>query len=335
MITKTTKNFQEAVLKNMTFTAYPYENYILYKNEKRSELGYFIKYGREDYYEFSIGDYTIPHDFSLCFNHQEELMRFGTVYIGETEFVIEQSPISSFTPSSFFVVEKGLVGRQTWRKGKHFHGAEITIYKKYIDEVVRPLFPNTIDFDDFLNNHTYRYLPLSIISIIQNLLSHAQAHTLTPIYLESKILEALALLYQEVHSAPNNAFSTQLNHGQVKIGTNRYITLSTSDVRALQKAYDILTKEAAHPPTIKALSQMVFLNEQKLKAGFSARYHMSISEYTQSIRMAMAENLLSTTELSIEEVAKEVGYHHSGNFIKMFKKYHGKTPLAFRKMNHG
>ena len=309
MITKTTKNFQEAVLKNMTFTAYPYENYILYKNEKRSELGYFIKYGREDYYEFSIGDYTIPHDFSLCFNHQEELMRFGTVYMGETEFVIEQSPISSFTPSSFFVVEKGLVGR--------------------------PLFPNTIDFDDFLNNHTYRYLPLSIISIIQNLLSHAQAHTLTPIYLESKILEALALLYQEVHSAPNNAFSTQLNHGQVKIGTNRYITLSTSDVRALQKAYDILTKEAAHPPTIKALSQMVFLNEQKLKAGFSAKYHMSISEYTQSIRIAMAENLLSTTELSIEEVAKEVGYHHSGNFIKMFKKYHGKTPLAFRKMNHG
>ncbi|MEE1073746.1 MAG: AraC family transcriptional regulator [Cellulosilyticum sp.] len=309
MITKTTKNFQEAVLKNMTFTAYPYENYILYKNEKRSELGYFIKYGREDYYEFSIGDYTIPHDFSLCFNHQEELMRFGTVYMGETEFVIEQSPISSFTPSSFFVVEKGLVGR--------------------------PLFPNTIDFDDFLNNHTYRYLPLSIISIIQNLLSHAQAHTLTPIYLESKILEALALLYQEVHSAPNNAFSTQLNHGQVKTGTNRYITLSTSDVRALQKAYDILTKEAAHPPTIKALSQMVFLNEQKLKAGFSAKYHMSISEYTQSIRIAMAENLLSTTELSIEEVAKEVGYHHSGNFIKMFKKYHGKTPLAFRKMNHG
>ena len=71
MITKTTKAFQEAVLKNMTFTAYPYENYILYKNGKRSELGYFIKYRREDYYEFSIGDYTIPHDFSLCFNHQD------------------------------------------------------------------------------------------------------------------------------------------------------------------------------------------------------------------------------------------------------------------------
>jgi len=332
MITKTTKAFQEAVLKNMTFNAYPYENYTLYKNETRSELGYFMKYSREGYYDFGIGDYTIPHDFSLCFSHQEELMRFGTVYMGETEFVLENSPISSFTPSSFFVIEKSLAGRQVWRKGKHYHGAEITIYKKYIDEVIKPLFPKTIDFDSFLNNHTYRYLPLSIVSIVQNLLNHAEAHTLTPIYLESKVLEALALLYQEVHTSPDNAFSTQLNLSQVKIGKERYITLTASDGRALQKAYEILTKEATHPPTIKALSQMVFLNEQKLKAGFSAKYHMSISEYTQSIRMTMAENLLSTTELSIEEVAKEVGYHHSGNFIKMFKKYHGKTPLAFRKM---
>ena len=76
---------------------------------------------------------------------------------------------------------------------------------------------------------------------------------------------------------------------------------------------------------------MVFLNEQKLKAGFSAKYHMSISQYTTSIRMTMAENLLSTTDLSIDEISKMVGYNYSGNFVKMFKKVHGKTPLAFRK----
>ena len=77
---------------------------------------------------------------------------------------------------------------------------------------------------------------------------------------------------------------------------------------------------------------MVFLNEQKLKAGFTAKYHMSISEYTQSIRMAMAENLLSTTELSIEEISRKVGYHHSGNLVNIFKKYHVQTPLAFRRI---
>lgn len=37
-------------------------------------------------------------------------------------------------------------------------------------------------------------------------------------------------------------------------------------------------------------------------------------------------------ELSIDEISKQLGYNYSGNFVKMFKKTHGKTPLAFRKL---
>ena len=332
MISKTTKDFQTTVLNKMTFKPYKSENYTIYKNENRPDLGYFIKYSREGYYDFGIGDYSIPADFSISFEHNEEIMRFGTVYTGETAFEIEDNPISSFTPSSFFVVEKTIQGKQFWKKGQHFHGAEITIYKKYFDEIIKPNFPNTLDFDNFISNYTYRYLPLEISTIIQGLRSMSEVNELTPIYLESKILESIALLSKELNSSPENVFTNQLNYGKIKIGKDRYITLTASDAHAIQKAHDILTEEACNPPTIKALSKTVFLNEQKLKAGFSAKYHMSISEYTNSIRMTIAENLLSTTELSIDEIAKQLGYNYSGNFVKMFKKTHGKTPLAFRKL---
>ena len=332
MISKTTKDFQATVLNKMTFKPYETKNYTIYKNENNPELGHFIKYSREEYYDFGIGDYTIPADFSISFDHNEEIMRFGTVYTGETSFEIEDNPVSSFTPSSFFVVEKTIQGKQFWKKGQHFHGAEITIYKKYFDEVIRPNFPNTLDFDNFISNYTYRYLPPEISTIIQRLRSMSEVNELTPIYLESKILESIALLSKELNSSPENVFTNQLNYGKIKIGKDRYITLTASDAHAIQKAHDILTEEACNPPTIKALSKMVFLNEQKLKAGFSAKYHMSISEYTNSIRMTMAENLLSTTELSIDEISKQLGYNYSGNFVKMFKKTHGKTPLAFRKL---
>lgn len=334
MIATTTKEFQQQVLHHMTFTPHIYTNYTLYKNDARPEFGYFILYSREGYYDFGIGDYTIPDDFSLAFNHQEELMRFGTVYMGETEFQIEDAPVSSFTPSSFFVVEQGLKGEQTWKEGKHFHGAEITIHKKYFDEVIKPNFPQTIDFEQFITNYTYRYLPLELATIIQTLRSLAETDKLTAIYLESKILESIALLYNELQSSPKNVFTNQLNYGDIKIGKNRYITLTATDAAAIQKAHTILTEEACKPPTIKDLSQRVLLNEQKLKAGFTAKYHMSISQYTTSLRMTKAENLLSTTELSVDEIAKQVGYHYSGNFVKMFKKVHGKTPLAFRKMKN-
>ena len=332
MISKTTKDFQATVLNKMTFKPYETKNYTIYKNENNPELGHFIKYSREEYYDFGIGDYTIPADFSISFDHNEEIMRFGTVYTGETSFEIEDNPVSSFTPSSFFVVEKTIQGKQFWKKGQHFHGAEITIYKKYFDEVIRPNFPNTLDFDNFISNYTYRYLPLEISTIIQRLRSMSEVNELTPIYLESKILESIALLSKELNSSPENVFTNQLNYGKIKIGKDRYITLTASDAHAIQKAHDILTEEACNPPTIKALSKIVFLNEQKLKAGFSAKYHMSISEYTNSIRMTMAENLLSKTELSIDEISKQLGYNYSGNFVKMFKKTHGKTPLAFRKL---
>lgn len=332
MLAKTTKEFQQQVLTQMTFTPHTRPNYTLYKNDARPELGYFIHYSREGYYDFGVGDYTIPMNFTLSFDHQEELMRFGTVYMGETEFKIENAPVASFTPSSFFVIEKHLRGQQTWKKGKHFHGAEITIHKKYFDEIIQPNFPQTIDFEQFIENYTYHYLPLEIASIIQTLRNLAESDQLTMLYLESKILESIALIYNELHASPQNAFTNQLSYGDIQIGKDRYITLTAADAAAIQKAHDILTKEACHPPTITALSKRVLLNEQKLKAGFSAKYHMSISQYTNSLRMTMAENLLSTTELSIDEIAKLVGYHYSGNFVKMFKKVHGKTPLAFRKM---
>lgn len=334
MISKTTKEFQNKVLNKLTFKPYYKKNCIIYKNEDKPELGYFIKYSRKGYYDFGIGDYTIPLDFSLSFEHNEELLRFGTVYNGETNFKLENNNISQFTPSSFFVAEKSLKGTQSWQKGQHFHGAEITIYKKYFNRIVKPILPYGIDFDSFISNYTYHYLPLEIATIIQKLRSLAEANLLNPLYLESKILECIYLLYNEISSSPQNAFTNQLNYGDIKIGKSRRIILTVSDANAIQKAHDILTKEACNPPTIKSLSKMVFLNEQKLKAGFSAKYHMSISQYTTSIRVAMAENLLSTTELSIHEISKTLGYNHSANFIKMFKKVHGKTPLAFRKLKN-
>ena len=332
MISKTPKEFQDAVLSKMTFSPYHNKNCIIYKNEDNPELGYFIKYSRDGYYDFVIGAYTIPDDFSLSFNHKEELIRFGTVYFGETRFEIDNSPISSFSPSSFFVIEKRIKGKQSWRKGQHFHGAEITIYKKYFDEIITPNFPINIDFNELITNHTYRHLPLEIVSIVQNLRGLGEAQRLNPLYLESKIMESISLINDEINSSPENTFTNQLNYGEIKIGKDRYITLTASDANAIKKAHDILTQEVCNPPTIKSLSKMVFLNEQKLKAGFSAKYHMSISQYTNSLRMAMAENLLSTSELSIDEISKKLGYNYSGNFVKMFKKVHGKTPLAFRKM---
>lgn len=331
MAVKSSEEFKSKVLTKLSFDKIECENYSLYTNKSKPELGYLISYSREGYYNLGIADYTIPEDFSLSFANPELLMRFGLVYKGVTEFKIENSPVSSFTPSSFFVIEKNLKGHQKWKKGQHYHGTEITIYERYFTEVIKPNFPNIIDFNSLIKNYTYIYLPLEIVEIIHQLQSLSNENSLNSIYLESKILECIAVLINEVTKSPENAFTNQINYGNINIGQNRILKLTSSDIHAIQKAHDILSKNYCNPPNIDTLSKMVFLNEQKLKAGFSKHYHMSIGEYTNRIRMTVAANLLSTTDLSVEDIAKKVGYNYSANFSKMFKKIYGKTPLQFRK----
>ncbi|MEG0774891.1 AraC family transcriptional regulator [Clostridium sp.] len=331
MIVRSNEEFKAVVLKKLSFSKFKNKNYALYTNENMPELGHLISYSREGYYNLDIADYTISEDFSISFDNPEHLMRFGVVYTGITEFKIENNPVSHFTPSSFFVIEKDLKGKQNWKKAQHFHGTEITIYESYFKEIIQPNFPNIMDFDSFIKNYTYIYLPLEIVEIIRQLQSLTYENSLNSIYLESKILECIAILINEVTKSSENAFTNQINYGNINIGANRIIKLTSSDIHAIQKAHGIIEKNFSNPPGIGALSKMVFLNEQKLKAGFSKHYHMSIGEYVNHIKMTVAANLLSTTDLSIEEISNKVGYNYSANFSKMFKKTYGKTPLKFRK----
>lgn len=59
--------------------------------------------------------------------------------------------------------------------------------------------------------------------------------------------------------APENTFTNQINYGNINIGNNRIMKLTSSDISTIQKAHDILAKN----------------------------YHMSIGEYTNHIKMTM------------------------------------------------
>ena len=67
MIAKVQKDFQNKVLKKMTFQLIQ-KKITYYIPTKAKDLGYFIKYSRNGYYDFGIGDYTIPTDFLFTLN---------------------------------------------------------------------------------------------------------------------------------------------------------------------------------------------------------------------------------------------------------------------------
>ena len=58
---------------------------------------------------------------------------------------------------------------------------------------------------------------------------------------------------------------------------------------------------------------------------------LSFSEYVTAKRMEDAKKLLCQENLSVEEVAEQVGYHDYFYFTKAFKKYAGISPSVYRK----
>lgn len=327
MIVHSSEEFRNHMLHELEFI--PVESthhHTLYTNSYHGEYHLYHKRGC---YEFGIADYTILHDFKLGFSNSSRLLRFGIVYTGTTTFQLEKDAVSSFSPSSFLVLEDHLSGKQAWKRGQHFHGIEITLYYEYFASVVEQLTGKTLDDSLLPINYTYHYLPLELIQTLQQMRSLSDTGRLSPIYLESKLLECIAILYHEIFQSNENAFAIQHFSEEVKVG-QRTLRLSPADLDCIHKAHQILTENATNPPTIEHLSQMVLLNPQKLKAGFLHHYHMTIGFYTTSLRMSAAATLLCTTNMHIQEIAEQVGYNHSANFIKMFKRYYKMTPHQYR-----
>ncbi len=324
----TIEAFRNYVLSQLKFhKTLETKNYIGYESPA-GDL--YHHYYRQGCYEFGIADYTIPHDFQLAFANPSRLIRFGIVYTGTTTFKLNHQESKSFSPSSFFVMEEGLGGKQAWKKGQHFHGAEVALYGDWFGQVVERITGKPFDFSVIEPNHTYHFLSYEMTKSLQRLQALALEGNLNPVYLESKMVEFIGILYNEIYEKKGDTFYNQTAFISIPVGS-RTIHLSHSDLDSIREAHDILMEHYASPPTINTLSKMVALNSQKLKAGFHHQYHMTIGTYIMTLRMSAAATLLCTTNHHVHDIAAEVGYSHPGNFVRMFKQHYEMTPLEYRK----
>lgn len=69
---------------------------------------------------------------------------------------------------------------------------------------------------------------------------------------------------------------------------------------------------------------------------FNRRFRLATGKtplkYLQELRMGNARDLLQTSNLSIGEVALQVGYQDLGHFSALFRKYFNATPMDYRAM---
>ena len=57
----------------------------------------------------------------------------------------------------------------------------------------------------------------------------------------------------------------------------------------------------------------------------------SVQERLHAVRMQHAAELLRETSLPVSEITRSVGYRHSAQFAKAFRRYYGVAPTQWRK----
>jgi AraC-like DNA-binding protein len=88
-----------------------------------------------------------------------------------------------------------------------------------------------------------------------------------------------------------------------------------------------------HNLNVSAICEAVDVSPQRLTRMFHARFDQTIAEYMNGQRVARAKELLCTRrDLSVAEIADQVGYNNTPSLTRNFRKLEGLTPSEYREL---
>ncbi|MBU2871100.1 helix-turn-helix domain-containing protein [Colwellia sp. E2M01] len=84
--------------------------------------------------------------------------------------------------------------------------------------------------------------------------------------------------------------------------------------------------------TLTEIAKQFGMSQRSFTRRFKVATGVRATQYWQQLRIESAKELLSSSNLSIQEIADQVGYQDQGHLTRLFKKDLGLTPKAYRAM---
>jgi AraC-like DNA-binding protein len=144
-------------------------------------------------------------------------------------------------------------------------------------------------------------------------------------------------LLELVHSV-RTALSTPSREGPALVETGGHLHQSSGVPESIarqpdmpiQKAIQIIRHRYWDNLSLAQLAREVGMSKYRLSHRFSQVMGLPFREYLLTVRLERAKQLLSARHSSITEVAQAVGFGDLPRFDKLFKRYTGLTPSAYR-----
>jgi AraC family transcriptional regulator, transcriptional activator of the genes for pyochelin and ferripyochelin receptors len=159
-------------------------------------------------------------------------------------------------------------------------------------------------------------ITLPMQTAMQQILNVPYQGVIQRMYLESKVLELLALQFAQMIEAEEDK--------------QPLINLKAGDVERIYQARDILMRNYDHPPSLLDLAQQIGINDNKLKYGFREVFGTTVFGYLREYRLEIARKLLQEQKQSVRNVVNTIGYANQSHFAAAFKRKFGMTPQDCR-----
>jgi AraC-like DNA-binding protein len=101
----------------------------------------------------------------------------------------------------------------------------------------------------------------------------------------------------------------------------------------VQRVRGLVARSSSRPASMAEVAAAEGVSPRTLKRKLAA-HGVSFSELLSDARRETALRLLSTSSLSVDAIAKRLGYSTAPNFIRAFRRWTGETPITYRRM-HG
>lgn len=107
-----------------------------------------------------------------------------------------------------------------------------------------------------------------------------------------------------------------------------------ADVPLPEKISEYINSNYMYRITTGELGKKLYMNPSYLSRIFKEYKRITITKYTNNVRIENAKKLLEISQISINSIAMNVGFNDSNYFSRVFKKTTGLTPELYRKNIH-
>lgn len=111
-------------------------------------------------------------------------------------------------------------------------------------------------------------------------------------------------------------------------------TVFSSANSNLQVAINYIHQNIQKSLSLNEVAQKISLSPSYLSRLFKKNLHVNFVEYVNSQKIALAQEKLALTQLTIHEISEQLNFSQTSYFTKLFKRQTGLTPSEFRHHHH-